>query len=87
MSYVLYVSVMSNAPTSISDLINKWPTIGDFADEVGCGYEAARQMRLRESINPKHWESVVAASQRRKIKGVTFKWLASQRAAKERASA
>ncbi len=44
-------------------------------------------MRLRESINPKHWESVVAASQRRKIKGVTFKWLASQRAAKERASA
>lgn len=83
----MYVKSMSNAPTSISDLINKWPTIGEFADDVGCGYEAARQMRLRESINPKHWISVVSASQRRKIKGVTFEWLASQRVARERASA
>ncbi len=72
---------MANEPTSISALIEEWPTITEFAAEVGCGYEAARQMRRRQSISPDHWPKVVAVSKERGIEGVTFEWLAQQRAA------
>jgi len=67
------------APASISDLIAVWPTIVEFSADVGCGYEAARKMRDRNSIAPEHWPSVIAASERRGIPGVTFEWLAKQR--------
>lgn len=79
MSYLLYDAVMSNTPTSISDLIGRWPTIGEFAASIGCGYEAARQMRKRESIAPEHWDNVVSASKRKGLKGVTLEWLSAQR--------
>jgi len=71
---------MSNAPASISALIDQWPTITEFAADVGCGYEAARQMRRRQSISPDHWPKVVMVSRGRGIEGVTFEWLAQQRA-------
>jgi hypothetical protein len=72
---------MIEAPTSISDLIARWETIGKYADDVGCGYEAARQQRRRESIAPEHWANVIAAAARKGIPGVTMEWLASQRVA------
>lgn len=75
----MYVSTMSTAPKSISDLISMWPTIAQYADDVGCGYEAARQQRRRESIAPEHWQAVIDASERKGIVGVTFEWLARQR--------
>ncbi|WP_292219073.1 hypothetical protein, partial [Mesorhizobium sp.] len=52
---------ISGQPTSISGLIDRWHSIGAFAADVGCGYEAARQMRRRERIAPQHWAHVVAA--------------------------
>lgn len=66
-------------PNSIQNLIEAWPTISAFADEIGCGYEAARAMRRRNSIAPEHWQSVVEASRKRGISGIDFGWLASQR--------
>lgn len=81
MSYLLYDADMMTEPTSISDLISKFGTIGKYADEVGCGYEAARQQRRRESIAPEHWANVIAAAERNGIPGVTMEWLASQRVA------
>lgn len=84
----MYDGAMSNTPTSISDLIGRWPTIGEFAASIGCGYEAARQMRKRESIAPEHWDNVVSASRRKGIEGVTLKWMAGQRSpSQEKASA
>lgn len=71
---------MSNVPASISSLIDHWPTIGEFASEVGCGYEAARQMRRRDSIAPEHWQKVISAAKRRGISGVSLGWLAETRA-------
>lgn len=71
---------MSNVPDSISSLIDHWPTIGEFASEVGCGYEAARQMRRRDSIAPEHWQKVISAAKRRGISGVSLGWLAETRA-------
>lgn len=68
-----------STPKSISELIAEWPTIGDFALEVGCGYEAARQMRRRESIAPEHWHRVIEVSRKRGLQGVTLDWLAKQR--------
>lgn len=75
----MYDAVMT-APKTIDELINQWPTIGDFATAIGCGYEAARQMRLRNSIAPKHWQNVIEASSKLGIDGVTYEWLAATRA-------
>lgn len=72
---------MITEPNSISDLIGRWETIGKYAEDVGCGYEAARQQRRRESIAPEHWENVVTAAARKGIPGVTMEWLAKQRVA------
>lgn len=76
---------MSTIPTSISDLIDKWETIGDFATDVGCGYEAARQMRLRDSISPRHFDGVIAAAARKGLRGVDWKWLSARHASSRKA--
>ncbi|WP_292359073.1 hypothetical protein [Mesorhizobium sp.] len=67
---------ISGPPTSVSGLIDRWQSIGAFAAEIGCGYEAARQMRRRGRIAPQHWPHVVAASRRLGIAGVSYEWLA-----------
>lgn len=73
-------------PATISSLIDTWSTIAEFATEVGCGYEAARQMRRRESIAPEHWAKVIDAAAAKGIAGVTYEWLARQRAPQESAA-
>lgn len=78
---------ISGLPTSISGLIDRWGSIGAFAADVGCGYEAARQMRRRGRIAPQHWPHVVAASRRLGIAGVSYEWLAGCAAAMQRAAA
>lgn len=77
---------MHKRPSSITELIDLWPTIGEFAADVGCGYEAARQMRRRGSIAPEHWPKVVEASKAQQIDGVTFEWLALCRPPKSEAA-
>ncbi|MDX8440576.1 hypothetical protein [Mesorhizobium australafricanum] len=72
---------ISGLPTNISGLIDRWQSIGAFAADVGCGYEAARQMRRRGRIAPQHWPQVVVASRRLGIAGVSYEWLAGRRAA------
>jgi len=72
---------ISGLPMSISGLIDRWHSIGAFAADVGCGYEAARQMRRRGRIAPQHWGRVVAASRRLGIAGVSYEWLAGHRRA------
>jgi hypothetical protein len=71
---------MDAAPTSIPELIDRWKTIRAFAVDIGCGYEAARQMRRRGTIAPDHWRRVVDACRERGVAGVTFEWLAQHRA-------
>ncbi|WP_254634297.1 hypothetical protein [Mesorhizobium sp. GbtcB19] len=70
---------ISELPTNISGLIDCWHSIGAFAADVGCGYEAARQMRRRGRIAPQHWPHVVAASHRLGIAGISYEWLAGHR--------
>jgi len=78
---------MSDAPTSISDLISRWPTVAAFTSDVGCGYEAGRKMRDRESIAPEHWRAVVGACERKGVEGVTLDWLAEQAERRSRSEA
>lgn len=66
-------------PATISDLINQWDKLTEFSADVGCGYEAARKMRDRESIAPEHWPSIIKASEAKGIPGVTYEWLTKQR--------
>lgn len=62
-------------------MIDHWETIGDFADAIGCKYETARGMRVRNSIAPEHWDRVISASDSKGISGVTLEWLHRQRVA------
>lgn len=78
---------MNKTPASISALIDEWPTIAEFAADIGCKYEAARQMRLRESIAPTHFGRVIAATAQKGIEGVDWEWLAARHASAARASA
>lgn len=72
---------MSTGLVSISDVIDAWPTIGDFAADVGCGYEAARQMRRRASIPAGYWLRVTEAAERRGYSAITLRRLAELAAA------
>lgn len=67
---------MTEKLASIADVIDLWPTIGDFATDVGCGYEAARQMRRRDSIPAGYWLRVTTAAERRGYARVSLKLLA-----------
>lgn len=78
-SYILYEDDMDTIPSSVPALIDRWRFISEFAADIGCGYEAARQMRRRESIAPEHWSRVVDAATQKGIPGVTLDWLAEQR--------
>ncbi|RUU05264.1 hypothetical protein EOD23_15505 [Mesorhizobium sp. USDA-HM6] len=71
---------MPAQPTSISGLIDRWQSIGAFAANIGCSYEAARQMRRRGRIAPQHWPHVAVASRRLGIARVSYEWLAGHRA-------
>jgi len=66
-------------PATISELIKNWEKITEFCADVGCGYEAARKMRDRESIAPEHWPSIIKASEAKGIPGITYEWLAQRR--------
>lgn len=52
-------------------VIELWPSIGDFAREVGVSYGLAKQWRMRNSIPAAHWQRVIGAAQERGFEGVT----------------
>lgn len=59
-----------------AQIINLWPTIADFASDIGVGYEAAKAMRRRGSIPPGYWVRTVEAATRRGFPGVDYQRLA-----------
>lgn len=66
---------MVNAPTTIFELINCWPTVRAFAADIEVGIEAAFQMKKRNRIAPHHWARVMSAAEGRGITGITHGWL------------
>ena len=64
-------------------IINKWPTLTDFANDIGVQYGTAKAMRRRGRIPSGRWARVVAAANDRGISGVTFEKLAKMVATAE----
>lgn len=50
------------------ELIDQWPTLVEYASDVGVGYEAAKQQRRRNAIKHAYWEPIVQAAKRRGFK-------------------
>lgn len=65
---------------SFRDVIELWPSIGEFAEDIGVKYVTGQLMKHRDSIDADHWVAVVEAAKRRGFKGVTYEALARIRA-------
>jgi hypothetical protein len=72
----MYLSAMSH--TSIIDL---WPSLADFASDLGVPYGTAKAMRRRGSIPSSYWAALVRKAVARQIKGVSLEALAVAKAA------
>lgn len=60
-------------------LIDLWPSVSAFADDIGIRERHAQVMRFRNSVPPDYWSAMVAAAKRRAIKGITYEGLAKLR--------
>lgn len=67
---------MYHCPMTHSDLINLWPTLADFADDIGVPYMTAKGMRRRGSVPGGYWIAMECAARRRGIDGVDVRRLA-----------
>lgn len=63
--------------STFRSIIDKWPSISEFAADLGVKYVTAQLMRHRNSIASRHWNNVVIAARRREIAGVTLEVLAA----------
>lgn len=62
-------------PRSFSEVIDLWPTIADYARDLGEPYENARQWRLNDSIPGRAFAPTVDAAEGRRLDGVTLELL------------
>lgn len=59
-----------------ADLINEWPSLTAFAEDIGVPYVTAKAMRRRGSIPSGYWMRAVECAKERSIEGVTLERLA-----------
>jgi hypothetical protein len=59
------------------DIIDRWPSMRAFAEDIGVPYVNVNMMRQRRNIHFRHWDRVIEAAKERGIRGVTLKLLAS----------
>lgn len=63
-------------PDSFRSVISRWPSLADFADDIGVVENTAKQMKKRDSIPHVYWACVVTGAKQRGLKGVTLEALA-----------
>jgi hypothetical protein len=63
--------------TTYTEIIDRWPSLSSYAEDIGVRYGTAQVMRYRGSIPARYWKRVVAAAARRGIEGVSLDLLAS----------
>jgi hypothetical protein len=49
----------------VSDILKAWPSLAEFARDLGVPYQTAAAWKVRESIARKYWLAIVDAAQRR----------------------
>lgn len=59
-----------------SEIISLWPSLSDFADDLGIQYGTAKAMRRRDSIPPEYWIAVTDKAKERGLDGVSLEALA-----------
>jgi hypothetical protein len=62
--------------TDVIDVIGLWPSVADFAGDIGIARKHAQTMKDRKSIPAPYWAKVMAAAAARGIVGVTLERLA-----------
>lgn len=70
-----------------ADIITKWPSLNDFAADIGVEYGTAKAMRQRSSIPPRYWVTVVTKAYERTIDGITYEVMAKAAAAETEVAA
>ena len=71
---------------SFRAVIACWPSIGDFASDIGVSDNTAKQMRTRNSIPDAYWARAISGAEQRKLRGITLKLFASLAEQKRRAA-
>lgn len=74
---------MNKTFANFREVIAAWPSMADFAADIGVKENTAKLMRFRDSIAAEHWHVVVAKARQRGIKGVTTDLLAQLLAEKK----
>ncbi|HAU29826.1 MAG TPA: hypothetical protein DCW68_06950 [Rhodospirillaceae bacterium] len=69
-----------------SEIINKWPSIADFAVDVDVYVGLAAVWKHRNSIPPRYWQAIVSAASARGIEGVSIELFATIAASKREAA-
>lgn len=59
-----------------AQIISDWPSLSEFAADLGVEYGTAKAMRKRNSIPSRYWVTVVSKACDRGIAGVTYEVLA-----------
>ena len=63
--------------SEIAEIIEKWPSIRDFANDVGIAYTTAHSWRTRGLRDASRFPPIVRAAKRRGLRGVTLERLVS----------
>lgn len=66
---------MTESPSCHREIIDRWPTLRAFADDIGVAYGTAKAMRRRNSIPDQHRPRVVESAFDRGFDGITFELL------------
>lgn len=74
---------MSNDIKTFRDVIAAWPSLSEFAKDIGVSENTAKLMRFRDSVAPEYWPFVVDHAKSRKIKGISLELLHKLRAEKK----
>lgn len=61
-------------------IIEKWPSLSDFAADLGVAYGTAKAMKRRGSIPADRWVDVVEKAKARGVKNITLEALAMAKA-------
>lgn len=69
--------------TTFKQVIDAWPSVAEFAEDIGANANTAKLMRFRDSISADYWVDVVKGAKARRIKGITLELLASIQAEKK----
>jgi hypothetical protein len=61
------ICIMAGMQLNHSDIIGLWPTLGDFAADLGVRPNTARGWKRRNSIPPNYWRGLIEKARERRV--------------------